>query len=1201
MTYSGDADTAVTFGTTAAPGGVSLNVPTIDSTAGHQVTVEFWMQWNGSGTGMPFGFNVYDLRLVPGTGFGFNTANSDLYGVSMSAIPANTPLHVVAVFTNGGVTSNQLYINGVAQTLTQLTGTPQAQSATAAASISSWASNNHYTFPGTLDEVAVYNGALSSTRVQAHFNAGSGYASAVLADSPLAYYHLDEDNRPSTQTSTYTVWCSGTAAQTPCVEVDRTQRLSSTTTTTSRAFYDGLGHLVETRSPAPGGQDVVQYSSYDSSQRQIFQSVPYLVSAYTGAPGSAAFSIPDSTAAGTTTTFDGLSRTLTTTNSLSNQSTRSYSVVCAAAGTGSDSGCYEQTLATDAKGHRGGALVDGRGRTAYVQRYTGSASPYTLYATAKYTYDFVGDLVKILEPDGSTQTTSAFDMAGRKTSMNDPDLGAQTYTYDQNGNLTESVDARGSSGTIFMGYDGLNRPIWRNTSNSPTGAYDTYTYDSTAGGNVGVGHLTSEAFAAGSLSGGEAYTYDSRGQQTNTTLTVAGAAYPLGSTYDDAGNVFTQSYPDGETISNGYTAQGWLSQVATSQGGTTLASSLAYAGVGGAFGDVTGASLGNGTYTYSATYDLLGRATDLKTTKTSGGAVMFDQARTFDAAGNVTTASMTMPGGTDNQSFCYDEQDRLTWASAATATPPCGGSNTAGTLSAASYTQTFAYDVMGRLTSGPLGTYSYGDSAHIHAATGIGSAYTATYDAAGNMTCRAPSGSSTCSGTQTGAQLGYNNEGELQAWQNAPSNPTSTSSFLYDGQGQRVEQSVTSAGTTTTTVYVSDVEEVSTTGGTTTTTAYYYAGRKRLGLSVNGTITYLASDGLDSSTVTLSSSGSATAAQLFGPYGGVRYSSGTMPTPYGFTGQRSDATSGLDYYVARYYDSVAGQFTSADSVVPGGGFDTWGLSRYAYAEGNPIIRMDPSGHSHQCPDGGCVDDPPPSGNDLGCVDTCVPSGSGDASFTPPEPVDMPAPPPVPATSVAATDTGATTPIGSPPPDAGPALTEGSTGAFGQCKCIGDYQDNHDESISSEDLFSGGRTLINTPTDSGLVIEEIIVDGRPVIVAINNPQTVGSNVYSATQGGPFGTPGSKKPIVSDPRLQNRLNDLYSGESNPNRVGDGTTGAAIRNELATGQPTGNKWHFDKGQIYINALTNWIKKTPNAAADEYHVAEGELQNLIGAMSGD
>ncbi|HEX9035728.1 MAG TPA: hypothetical protein VF808_01930 [Ktedonobacterales bacterium] len=37
-------------------------------------------------------------------------------------------------------------------------------------------------------------------------------------------------------------------------------------------------------------------------------------------------------------------------------------------------------------------------------------------------------------------------------------------------------------------------------------------------------------------------------------------------------------------------------------------------------------------------------------------------------------------------------------------------------------------------------------------------------------------------------------------------------------------------------------------------------------------------------------------AQLYAPYGGLRYSSGTMPTAKGFTGQRADAPTGLDYY-----------------------------------------------------------------------------------------------------------------------------------------------------------------------------------------------------------------------------------------------------------------------------------------------------------------
>ncbi|HEY4026494.1 MAG TPA: LamG-like jellyroll fold domain-containing protein, partial [Candidatus Dormibacteraeota bacterium] len=47
-------------------------------------------------------------------------------------------------------------------------------------------------FQGTLDEVAAYDHALTQARVQAHLTAGSGYRAAVLADSPAAYYRMDD-------------------------------------------------------------------------------------------------------------------------------------------------------------------------------------------------------------------------------------------------------------------------------------------------------------------------------------------------------------------------------------------------------------------------------------------------------------------------------------------------------------------------------------------------------------------------------------------------------------------------------------------------------------------------------------------------------------------------------------------------------------------------------------------------------------------------------------------------------------------------------------------------------------------------------------------------------------------------------------------------------------------------------------------------
>jgi len=134
---------------------------------------------------------------------------------------------------------------------------------------------------------------------------------------------------------------------------------------------------------------------------------------------------------------------------------------------------------------------------------------------------------------------------------------------------------------------------------------------------------------------------------------------------------------------------------------------------------------------------------------------------------------------------------------------------------------------------------------------------------------------------------------------------------------------------------------------------YYYANGTRIATAVNGVFSYLASDGLGSANVTLGASGNVTANVLYAPFGGVRYASGAASTDYGFTGQHADTVSGLDYYGARYYDPVAGQFTSADSMVPGNGYDIWGLSRYAYVENNPLVRTDPTGHRVLCGDGDC--------------------------------------------------------------------------------------------------------------------------------------------------------------------------------------------------------------------------------------------------------
>ncbi len=179
--------------------------------------------------------------------------------------------------------------------------------------------------------------------------------------------------------------------------------------------------------------------------------------------------------------------------------------------------------------------------------------------------------------------------------------------------------------------------------------------------------------------------------------------------------------------------------------------------------------------------------------RVSDGATLFEEAPTYDAVGNITSETTTLPTGTDVQQFCYDDFSRLTWAGS-TGTPPCTGTAiTPGTLTAAQYTQSFSYDNQDRLTSSPLGSYSYDDANHLHAATFVDSGtddYSATYDASGNMLTRAPSES------QSQQKLAWDNEGRLVAWQNAPSSPSSTAQYLYDGEGNRVEQQTVNSGTT---------------------------------------------------------------------------------------------------------------------------------------------------------------------------------------------------------------------------------------------------------------------------------------------------------------------------------------------------------------------------------------------------------------------
>ena len=88
---------------------------------------------------------------------------------------------------------------------------------------------------------------------------------------------------------------------------------------------------------------------------------------------------------------------------------------------------------------------------------------------------------------------------------------------------------------------------------------------------------------------------------------------------------------------------------------------------------------------------------------------------------------------------------------------------------------------------------------------------------------------------------------------------------------------------------------------------------------------------------------------LYKPWGETRFTTGTTPTTWRFTGQREDATIGLYFYNARYLDPQPGRFISPDTIVPAPG-NPQALNRYSYVLNNPLRYTDPTGRAPANPD-----------------------------------------------------------------------------------------------------------------------------------------------------------------------------------------------------------------------------------------------------------
>ncbi len=160
------------------------NIP-VNTAAGTYNTVTFWMYANGYSHSFPMEFtNGYRLWYSSSNCLGFNIGQGDDYGFDPSSF-INKWVHVAAIFYNGAYTGkNQIYVDGVAQNLTQCAGAAQSGTANNAISIGGMRGDaTSYRFNGQEDDFRIYNRALQPSEITALYN---------WAPGPVGYWKFDE-------------------------------------------------------------------------------------------------------------------------------------------------------------------------------------------------------------------------------------------------------------------------------------------------------------------------------------------------------------------------------------------------------------------------------------------------------------------------------------------------------------------------------------------------------------------------------------------------------------------------------------------------------------------------------------------------------------------------------------------------------------------------------------------------------------------------------------------------------------------------------------------------------------------------------------------------------------------------------------------------------------------------------------------------
>jgi len=299
--------------------------------------------------------------------------------------------------------------------------------------------------------------------------------------------------------------------------------------------------------------------------------------------------------------------------------------------------------------------------------------------TTTYTYDGVGQLIKVTLADGS-YLTYTYDAAHRLTGISDSlgnrvnytldamgnrtredlidpgnvltqtrsrvynalnrlaqDIGAQnqttSYSYDNNGNVTGVTDPLNH--TTTNAYDGLNRLV---RVTDPNSGVTQYAYDA-------LDHLTRITDPRSLQTN---YGYDAL---DNVKQLISPDTGTTTNTYDAAGNLKTATDARGAVTTYSYDALNRVTQISAALSGSTQTTTFQYDSGPNAIGRLTSISDGATATTYA--YNSKGR---LSSKTQQVGNVSLTTGYTYDSAGRLS--QMTYPSG-QIVSYSYDAQGRI--------------------------------------------------------------------------------------------------------------------------------------------------------------------------------------------------------------------------------------------------------------------------------------------------------------------------------------------------------------------------------------------------------------------------------------------------------------------------------------------------------------------------------------------------------------